>query len=73
MGFLLGFAAPFSTRADLETLYDLATVNGARLMRLEGYGLAVARRPALVVVAVRSWLTSLASETPASPVRPSLA
>ena len=35
VGLLLAFAAQFSTRADIETLYDMATVNGARLMRLE--------------------------------------
>jgi cytosine deaminase len=50
VGFLLAFAAQFSTRADIETLYDMATVNGARLMRLENYGLEVGRRADLVVV-----------------------
>src|SRR2546426_10190621 len=34
VGFLLAFAAQFSTRADIETLYDMATVNGARLMQI---------------------------------------
>lgn len=50
VGFLLAFAAQLSTRADIETLYDMATVNGARLMRLENYGLEVGRRADLVVV-----------------------
>jgi hypothetical protein len=50
VGFLLAFAAQLSTRADIETLYDMATVNGARLMRLESYGLEVGGRADLVVV-----------------------
>ena len=54
VGFLLAFAAQFSTRADIETLYDMATVNGARLMRLDDYGLEVGRRADLVVVAAPS-------------------
>ena len=48
MGFLLAFAAQFHTRRSIETLYDMATVNGARLMRLESYGLG--GRADLVVV-----------------------
>jgi cytosine deaminase len=54
VGFLLAYAAQFSTRADIETLYDMATVNGARLMRLPGYGLAVGCRADLVIVAAPS-------------------
>jgi cytosine deaminase len=54
VGFLLAFAAQFSRRADIDTLYDMATVNGARLMRLAGYGLAVGCRADLVVVAAPS-------------------
>jgi cytosine deaminase len=54
VGFLLAYGAQFSTRADIETLYDMATVNGARLMRLPDYGLAVGRRADLVVVAAPS-------------------
>ncbi len=54
VGFLLAYAAQFSTRADIETLYDMATVNGARLMRLADYGLEVGRRADLVVVAAPS-------------------
>lgn len=54
VGFLLAFAAQLSTRADIETLYDMATVNGARLMRLEDYGPEVGRRADLVVVAAPS-------------------
>jgi cytosine deaminase len=54
VGFLLAFAAQFSTRGDVETLYDMATVNGARLMRLDGYGLALGGRADLVVVAAPS-------------------
>ncbi len=50
VGFLLAYAAQFSTRTDIETLYDMATVNGARLMRLPDYGLEVGRRADLVVV-----------------------
>jgi cytosine/creatinine deaminase len=53
-GFLLAFAAQFHTRRSIETLYDMATVNGARLMRLSDYGLEVGRRAALVVIAAPS-------------------
>ena len=54
VGFLLAYAAQFSTRADIETLYDMATINGARLMRRSDYGLAVGCRADLVVVAAPS-------------------
>jgi cytosine deaminase len=54
VGFLLAFAAQLSTRRDIETLYDMATVNGARLMRLPDYGLAVGGRADLVVLAAPS-------------------
>jgi cytosine deaminase len=54
VGFLLAFAAQLWRRADIETLYDMATVNGARLMRVADYGLAVGRRADLVVVAAPS-------------------
>ena len=49
-GFLLAFAAQFHTRRAVDTLYDMATVNGARLMRLSDYGLEVGRRADLVVI-----------------------
>jgi cytosine deaminase len=54
VGFLMAYAAQFSTRASIETLYDMATVNGARLMRLPDYGLEAGRRADLVVVAAPS-------------------
>lgn len=54
VGFLLAFAAQFSTRADIETLYDMATLHGARLMRLPDYGLEVGCRADLVVIAAPS-------------------
>jgi cytosine deaminase len=50
VGFLLAFAAQFSSRDSIETLYDMATVNGARIMRRSDYGLEVGRRADLVVV-----------------------
>lgn len=53
-GFLLAYGAQFATRADIETLYDMATVNGARLMRLPDYGIEVGHRADLVVVAAPS-------------------
>jgi cytosine/creatinine deaminase len=53
-GFLLAFAAQFHTRRAIDTLHDMATVNGARLMRLPDYGLAVGRRADLVVIAAPS-------------------
>jgi len=49
-GFLLAFAAQFHTRRAIETLYDMATVNGARLMRVSDYGIEVGRRADLVVI-----------------------
>jgi cytosine deaminase len=54
VGFLLAYAAQFSTRGHIETLYDMATVNGARLMRLPDYGLEVGRRADLVVIGAPS-------------------
>jgi len=50
VGFLLAFAAQFSSRDSIETLYDMGTVNGARIMRRSDYGLEVGRRADLVVV-----------------------
>jgi len=50
VGFLLAFAAQFSSRTSIETLYDMGTVNGARIMRRSDYGLEVGRRADLVVV-----------------------
>jgi cytosine deaminase len=49
-GFLLAFGAQLSSRASIETLYDMATVNGARIMRRPDYGLEVGARADLVVV-----------------------
>jgi cytosine deaminase len=54
VGFLLAFGAQLHTRAQIETLYDMATVNGARLMRVADYGLAPGGRADLVVVAAPS-------------------
>ena len=50
VGFLLAFGAQFSSRASIETLYDMATVNGARIMRRPDYGLEVGAPADLVVV-----------------------
>jgi glutamate-1-semialdehyde aminotransferase len=46
----LTFGAQFSSRASIETLYDMATVNGARIMRRPDYGLEVGAPADLVVV-----------------------
>ena len=54
VGFLLAFAAQFSSRASIETLYDMATVNGARIMRRPDHAIEVGRRADLVVVAAPS-------------------
>lgn len=54
VGFLLAFAAQFHTRQHIETLYDMATLNGARLMRLPDYGLQEGSRADLVVIAAPS-------------------
>jgi cytosine deaminase len=50
VGFLLAFAAQLHTPGAIETLYDMATVHGARLMRRPDYGLAVGCRADLVVL-----------------------
>ena len=54
VGFLLAFGAQFSSRASIETLYDMATVNGARIMRRPDYGLEVGAPANLVVVEASS-------------------
>jgi len=54
VGFLLAFGAQFSSRASIETLYDMATVNGARIMRRPDYGLEVGAPADLVVVEASS-------------------
>ena len=54
LGFLLAFGAQLSSRASIETLYDMATVNGARIMRRPDYGLEVGARADLVVVEAQS-------------------
>ena len=54
VGFLLAFAAQFSSRAGIETLYDMATVNGARIMRRPEHAIAVGAPAELVVVAAPS-------------------
>ena len=50
VGFLLAFGAQFSSRASIETLYDMATVNGARIMRRADHGIEVGAPADLVVV-----------------------
>jgi cytosine deaminase len=50
VGFLLAVGAQFSSRASIETLYDMATVNGARIMRRPDHGLEVGAHADLVVV-----------------------
>jgi len=54
VGFLMAYAAQFSSPESIETLYDMATVNGARLMRRPDYGLAVGCAADLVVVGAPS-------------------
>ncbi|HEV2283451.1 MAG TPA: amidohydrolase family protein [bacterium] len=54
VGFLLAFGAQMHTRAQIETLYDMATVNGARLVRLPDYGLTPGCRADVIVVAAPS-------------------
>jgi len=41
---LLGYCSGFYTDEDLSLAFDLTTVNGARALRIEGYGLAVGDR-----------------------------
>jgi cytosine deaminase len=54
VGFLLAFAAQLSSRASIETLYDMATVNGARIMGRTDHGIEVGRRADLIVIAAPS-------------------
>jgi cytosine deaminase len=64
VGFLLAFAAQFSSRASIETLYDMATVNGARIMRRPDHGVAVGQRADLVVVAAPSVQEAYRTQAP---------
>ena len=64
VGFLLAFAAQFSSRASIETLYDIGTVSGARIMRRPDYGLEVGRRADLIVVAAPSVQEAYRSRAP---------
>jgi cytosine deaminase len=64
VGFLLAFAAQFHTRASIETLYDMATVNGARVMRLRDYGLAEGARADFVVLATPSVQEAYRTQAP---------
>jgi cytosine deaminase len=64
VGFLLAFGAQFSTRRDIETLYDMATVNGARLMRLRDYGVAEGCRADLVVLPAPSVQEAYRTQSP---------
>ena len=64
VGFLLAFAAQFSSRASIETLYDMATVNGARIMRRPDHGVAVGQRADLIVVAAPSVQEAYRTQAP---------
>ena len=64
VGFLLAFAAQFSSRTSIETLYDMGTVNGARIMRRPDYGLEVGRRADLVVVEAPSVQEAYRTQAP---------
>jgi len=64
VGFLLAFAAQFSSRASIETLYDMATVNGARIMRRPGHGIAVGQPADLIVVAAPSVQEAYRTQAP---------
>ena len=54
VGFLLAFAAQLSSRANIETLYDMATVNGARIMGRADHGIEDGPAADLIVVAAPS-------------------
>ena len=64
VGFLLAFAAQFSSRTSIETLYDMGTVNGARIMRRPDYGLEVGRRADLVVIGAPSVQEAYRTQAP---------
>ncbi len=64
VGFLLAFAAQFSSRASIETLYDMATVNGARIMRRPNHSVEMGRRADLIVVAAPSVQEAYRTQAP---------
>jgi cytosine/creatinine deaminase len=64
VGFLLAFAAQFSSRASIETLYDMATLNGARIMRRPDHGIEVGRPADLIVVAAPSVQEAYRTQAP---------
>jgi cytosine deaminase len=64
VGFLLAFAAQFSSPASIETLYDMATVNGARIMNRPEHAIEVGRRADLVVVAAPSVQEAYRTQAP---------
>ena len=50
VAFLAAHLLWMTKRTDMERLYDMVTVDGARAMNLEGFGLAVGNRADLVVL-----------------------
>lgn len=50
VGFLFAHAAQLNTPKEIEVLFDMATVNGAKLMKLKDYGLKVGSRASLSII-----------------------
>jgi cytosine deaminase len=46
----MAHAAQLNTPQEVEVLFDMATVNGAKLMRIEDYGLKVGGRASLSII-----------------------
>jgi len=54
VGLITAHAAQLSTPAEVDRLFDMPTVNAARMLRLSGYGLEVGCRASFNILACRS-------------------
>ncbi len=64
VAFLAAHLLWMTTRTDMERLYDMVTVNAARAINLDGYGLAVGNRADLVVLDAPDVLEALRDHAP---------
>ncbi len=50
LGLFMAHAAHMSSLQEIEDVMDMITVNGARAMRVEGYGLGIGKRASMVIL-----------------------